>query len=196
MSEFDFGVWKQLNNLQESGSFISEEDFEDFKEYLYSPSKILMEMANAVGNNVKREKNLPFSFFFSSKKAVRGTHGIRVKVLWNPSKAPADADGFLELHGDYEYIPGSHKYEPNAKELSFARKFFKKYKVLFSAVWEDVLYDPSQLVMYFYGKISWKELMKQFDTGNSDCNFYIQTTDNIKELEQLVREENMFNMND
>lgn len=196
MSEFDFVVWKQLNNLQESGSFINEEDFEDFKEYLYSPSKILMEMANAIGNNVRREKNLPFSFFFSSKKAVRGTHGIRVKILWNPSKAPADADGFLELHGDYAYIPGSHKYEPNAKELSIARKFFKKYKVLFSAVWEDVLYDPSQLVMYFYGKISWKELMKQFDTGNSDWNFYIQTTDNIKELEQLVREENMFNMND
>lgn len=196
MSEFDLSIWKQLNNLREIGSFVDEEDFEDFKEYLYSPSKILMEMANAVGNNVKREKNLPFSFFFSSKKAVRGAHGIRVKILWNPSKAPADADGFLELHGDYEYIPGSHKYEPNAKELSIARKFFKKYKVLFSAVWEDVLYDPSQLVMYFYGKISWKELMKQFDTGNSDWNFYIQTTDNIKELEQLVREENMFNMND
>lgn len=196
MSEFDLSIWKQLNNLREIGSFVDEEDFEDFKEYLYSPSKILMEMANAVGNNVKREKNLPFSFFFSSKKAVRGTHGIRVKILWNPAKAPADADGFLELHGDYEYIPGSHKYEPNAKELSIARKFFKKYKVLFSAVWEDVLYDPSQLVMYFYGKISWKELMEQFDTGNSDWNFYIQTTNNIKELEQLLREENMFNMND
>lgn len=196
MSEFDFVVWKQLNNLQESGSFINEEDFEDFKEYLYSPSKILMEMANAVGNNVRREKNLPFSFFFSSKKAVRGIHGIRVKILWNPSKAPADADGFLELHGDYAYIPGSHKYEPNAKELSIARKFFKKYKVLFSAVWEDVLYDPSQLVMYFYGKISWKELMKQFDTGNSDWNFYISTAENLQELEGMVREENMFNMND
>lgn len=196
MSEFDFGVWKQLNNLQESGSFISEEDFEDFKEYLYNPSKILMEMANAVGNNVRREKNLPFSFFFSSKKAVRGAHGIRVKILWNPSKAPADADGFLELHGDYEYIPGSHKYEPNAKELSIARKFFKKYKVLFSAVWEDVLYDPSQLVMYFYGKISWKELMKQFDTGKSDWNFYISTAENLQELEGMVKEENMFNMND
>ena len=153
-------------------------------------------MANAVGNNVKREKNLPFSFFFSSKKAVRGTHGIRVKILWNPSKAPADADGFLELHSDYEYIPGIHKYESSAEELSIARKFFKKYKVLFAAVWEDVISDPSQLVMYFYGKISWKELMKQFDTGNSDWNFYIQTTDNVKELEQLVREENIFNMND
>ena len=196
MSEFDLSIWKQLNNLREIGSFVDEEDFEDFKEYLYSPSKILMEMANAVGNNVRIEKNLPFSFFFSSKKAVRGTHGIRVKILWNPAKAPADADGFLELHGDYEYIPGSHKYEPNAKELSIARKFFKKHKVLFSAVWEDVIYDPSQLVMYFYGKISWKELMKQFDTGNSDWNFYIQTTDNVKELEQLVREENIFNMND
>lgn len=196
MSEFAFGVWKQLNNLQESGSFINEEDFEDFKEYLYSPSKILMEMANAVGNNVRREKNLPFSFFFSSKKAVRGIHGIRVKILWNPSKAPADADGFLELHGDYAYIPGSHKYEPNAKELSIARKFFKKYKVLFSAVWEDVLYDPSQLVMYFYGKISWKELLEQFDTGKSDWNFYISTAENLQELEGMVREENMFNMND
>lgn len=196
MSEFDFGVWKQLNNLQESGSFINEEDFEDFKEYLYSPSKILMEMANAVGNIVRREKNLPFSFFFSSKKAVRGIHGIRVKILWNPSKAPADADGFLELHGDYAYIPGSHKYEPNAKELSIARKFFKKYKVLFSAVWEDVLYDPSQLVMFFYGKISWKELLEQFDTGKSDWNFYISTAENLQELEGVVREENMFNMND
>lgn len=203
MSDFDCDIWREMNRIDEGwslgnhiDSFIDEEDIEDFENYLHDPSRVLMEMANALGNNIKKEKKLPFSFYFSPKKVVRGAHGIRVKILWNPSKMGPDSDGYMELHGKYDYINSPKRYKPSKNEINLARDFFKKYKVLFAAVWEDVIQDPSQVTMYLYGKISWKELMEQFDTGNSDWNFYIQTTDDMKELEQLVREENIFNMND
>ena len=201
MVDFDYKIWKEMNNIDDSmplhyNAFIDDEDKWLFEEYISNPSSVLMEMANALGNNIKKEKRLPFSFYFSSKKVVKGVHGIRVKILWNPSKMGQDSDGYMELHGDYDYISGSKRYKPSNNELGVARRFFKKYKVLFVAVWEDIIQDPSQLTMYLYGKISWKELMKQFDTGNQDWNFLITTSDNEEELEQLVREEGMFNMND
>lgn len=202
MLDFDYGIWKEMNKIDGNwnlgdhiDSFIDEEDMKDFEDYLHDPSRVLMEMANALGNNIKKEKRLPFSFYFSPKKVVRGAHGIRVKILWNPSKMGPDSDGYMELHGNYDYISNPKRYKPSQDEINLARDFFKRYKVLFAAVWEDVIQDPSQVTMYLYDKISWKELMEQFDTGNSNWNFYIQTTDNIKELEQLVKEENMFNMN-
>lgn len=112
--------------------FIKEEDFlceEDkllFEDYLRDPSIVLMEMSNVVGNDVVLEKRLPFSFYFSNKIAVHQRHSIRVKVIWNPSKTPEYADGYIELHGDYKYVVGSHKYKPSEDEKRILRDFCKK----------------------------------------------------------------------
>ena len=86
-------------------------------EYLENPSSILMEMANVRGVDFVHTRNLPFSFYFSTKSVVHKSPGIRIKVIWNPSKTPKDADGYIELHGDYEYKVGSKKYKPTNKEL-------------------------------------------------------------------------------
>lgn len=175
--------------------FIDEMDKQIFEEYLNDPSTVLMEMANMVGNRVKTDANLPFSFYFSTKSAVHGAHGIRVKILWNPSKSPNDADGYMELHGNYEYVRGSHKYKPTEKELKVARNFFKKYKVIFSAVWEEKM-DYTSVQDFFEGEISFRELLINF-TNVTEKQFYlINHASTLEELESIVREKKIFNMND
>lgn len=177
------------------GEFLDEIDKLLFEEYLKDPSMVLMEMANMLGNKVALETRLPFSFHFCDRKAIHNRHSIRAKILWNPSKAPIDADGYMELHGDYEYIGGSHKYKPTTNELQAARGFFKKYKVLFAAVWEEVLY-PDDLVDYFKGNFSWKELVSSFYDLPQPTLAVLQNCRNLKDLEYAVRKNKAFNMND
>lgn len=164
-------------------------------EYLENPSAVLMEMANVRGIDFIHNKNLPFSFYFSTKSAVHKTHGIRLKVIWNPSKAPRDADGYMELHGEYTYISGSKKYKPTSKELSILREFCKKYKVLFAAVWEEKLYDMD-LVDYFRGNLQFKELLTKFEEVKEKHYYLINHCKSIEELEKCIRDNKIFNMND
>ena len=192
---FDWGIWKQMAEIDNEDEFIDDSERRVFLEYLNDPSMVLMEMANVTGNDVVVEPRLPFSFYMSSKMAVHGQHGIRVKILWNPSKSPANADGYMELHGDYKYTIGSHKYKPTGKELKIAREFFKKYKVLFAAVWEDKV-DQQQLYRYFVGDISFKELLSKFDNTTEKQYYYLNHSKDLKELEETVRKYRIFNMND
>lgn len=179
-------------------NFLDELDKEIFLEYLNDPSAVLVEMANFVGNSIKVEK-IPFSFYISDKSTARGKHAIRAKIIWNPIKAPASADGYLELHGEYRYVSGSHKYIPTGKELSIAREFFKKYKVLFSAVWEEIL-DADPLQDYMKGHISFKKLLAKIDLEPDDpasVSYYkINHCNSVAELEELVRKDHLWNMND
>lgn len=198
----DYTIRQELGHIWDSShmddnEFLDDADRRVFECYMSDPSAVLMEMACVRGIDA-RPKQLPFSFYFSNKSAVHNQHGIRVKIQWNGTKIKSkNADGYFEIHGSYpyEYVEGSHKYKPTEKEKDLAREFIRKNKVLFAAVWEEVV-DENDVRKYFEGEISWRGLMKRFDTESSDWNFYIQTTDNVKELEQLVREENMFNMND
>lgn len=187
-------LWEELSKLDQE-EFLDKSDYEDFNYYLSDPCGVLMEMANLRGNDVLLEKHLPFSFYFSSKSKVHNRHAIRAKILWNPSKAPADADGYMELHGEYEYVLGSHKYKPTAKELKIARDFFKKYKVLFAAVWEEKL-DDADVQHYLEGYINFKFLLTKF-YNVSEKNFYnVNHCKNLNELEQCVRQNKIFSMND
>lgn len=189
-----YKIWKDLKDLPDN-EFINNEDKETFLEYLNDSSKVLMEMANVVGNDVIRENRLPFSFYFSSKNAVHRQHGIRIKVLWNPNKAPDSADGYIELHGDYDYVSGSHKYNPTGKELKILRNFCLKYKVLFSAVWEDKL-ASNYLQKYFDGRLDFKDLLSKFENIKEKQYYLINHCKNLEELEDCVRKNNIFSMND
>ena len=192
---FDCNIWKQVQEIDNKDSFVDESDREIFLEYLNNPSMVLMEMANVLGNDVVYEQRLPFSFYFSDKKIAHSRHGIRTKIIWNPSKTPSDADGFMQLHGNYEYISGSHKYKPTNKELNTARNFFKKYKVLFSAVWEEKL-DQAQLQKYFTGSISFKELLSKFNSVSEIQYYKLNHANSLDELEDMVRKYKIYNMND
>lgn len=179
--------------------FLDRSDREIFEYYMTHPEAVLMEMADIRGNDVRIEDRLPFSFYMSTKGAVRGTHAIRVKILWNPSKMGPDADGNLELHSDYEYKHFSHRYKPTAKELSLLKDFFKKYKVLFAAVWEQVV-DYEDIRDYFKGYLSFKDLLTKFDLSQYDEDskelYDFFHCKNLEELEQVVRKYSIFNMND
>lgn len=189
-----YKIWKDLKDLPDN-EFINNEDKETFLEYLNDSSKVLMEMANVRGIDVKLTPYLPFSFYFCGKDAVHQQHGIRVKIIWNPSKAPYNADGYMELHGNYNYFIGSHKYKPTEKELKIARDFFKKYKILFSAVWENILYD-GYLQDYFKSRLSFKDLLSKFENIKEKQYYLINHCKNLEELEDCVRKNNIFSMND
>lgn len=154
----------------------------------------LMEMANVRGKNVVTDK-INFSFYFSSKAGM--SHGIRVKICWNPNRIGDNViDGYMELHGDYEYISSPNPVNScDSKDVKLARTFFKKYKVLFSAVWELVL-DPPELQDYFRKIISFDNLLGEFHSIKSSSYEAIQFAKSLQELESIVRKTNAFNMND
>ena len=165
------------------------EGFEDLDE------DMLLEMSNVHGKRVKID-DIDFSFYFSSKYAVSDRHGIRVKICWNREKLSHSLiDGYMELHGEYEYVSAKHpNMSPSKYDIMTARYFFKRYKVLFAAVWEGVLYED-ELVQYLIGKTNLHDLISTFDIPSDDYEI-IKNATSLKDLEKLVRHYNIFNMND
>ena len=167
---------------------------EDLKEF--NKENMLLEMANVLGKNVKTD-NIDFSFFFSSK--LRAPHGMRVKIIWNrDSTKGGSIDGYFEMHGDYNYIASPDSKKIKEKYINYARDFLKKYKVLFAAVWEDQL-EESILQDYFCGHCDFKDIIIDLWSTNDEVNKeldLISETDDLKELENIIRKYKLFNMND
>lgn len=172
-------AWEELNKIYEE-----EEKSND----------LLIEMTNVIYTRVKTD-DIDFSFYFSKKNS---NHGIRVKICWNDKIIPEQCDT-LQLFGNYNLIKNSHiKDRPDEQSIKRAVDFFKKYKVLFAAVWEGALYEQD-LVDYFFGRIDLPELIEKF-------GFQVSIDDSIKqqmlacasleELESTVRKLKIYNMND
>ena len=153
------------------------------REILLTETYDLLEMANVLGKYVVTDK-IPFSFYFSDKIGMQ--HGIRVKIKWNRDKFTKPEDGYMELHGDYVFVSrGSHIPQ---KDINFARQFFKKYKVLFAAVWECEL-DPAEVQEFLAGRLKIEDILVLLNISDSS----IKT---LADLEVYVRKNNLFNMND
>lgn len=186
-------LWEQLNNLDRDAKIFYDESIYGEKEEL--EEDLLMEMANIVGRRVKTD-DITFSLYFSRKNASR--HAIRVKVYWDRQNISEDKCGYMELHGDYRYSQSpTQKYKPKAYMVDTLRYFIKKYKVLFAAVWEGALSEDS-LQEYFRGGIDFKELLSEFLVNKVGKQKYeaLNYAENLKQLEQLVRQYKIFNMND
>lgn len=152
----------------------------------------LMEMANVRGKDIKIE-DLDFSIYFSSKNVV--SHPIRIKVCWNREKMNNNI-GYIELHGDYEYHQAKGcDYKPDSTDVATLRYFVKRYKVLFSAVWEEKLHQ-NNLIRYFEGDIDFKELLTRFEDISTKEYPKIQEATNLKDLENIVRDFRVYNMSD
>ena len=163
--------------------------FEDLDE------DMLLEMANVIGRYVTVDE-IDFSFYFGSKDAVNGQHGIRAKICWNKSKIMKSFDGYMELHGDYKYISAKNSNNtPSSYDIYAARYFFKRYKALFSAVWENKL-NENFVVSYLTGDISFHKLMTRFEDIDEKYKQIIENCDNARELEKVVRQYNIYNLND
>jgi hypothetical protein len=145
-------------------------------------------MSNLRGKYVKTDK-IDFSFYFSMQQA---SHAIRVKVSFNDSKINEDDFGVLELHGDWKFTPGRTGTHISNKQIKNMKAFFKKYKVLFAAVWNRKIYE-GDVVGFFLKGITFSELLKEFkfyDEYTAEMN----KIQNVAELEDFVRENNIFNM--
>lgn len=149
----------------------------------------LLEMSNVRGKYVKTD-DINFSFYFSDR--TKCNHGIRVKVQWTLEKVSGSPDGYFELHGDYKYRQSkdSDKH-PSSKDISDARDFFKKYIVLFQAVWNMKL-EEDDLVDYFRGFISLKDLIDKFENISNYDKEKIREAETILELEEIISKNNIF----
>lgn len=158
--------------------------------------EFLFEMTNVRGDEIKIA-DVGFSFYFSSKNDVN--HGMRVKVKWNPSKIGKDLDGYFEMHGDYKYYhsPNS-KNLPSKRDIKKAREFLKEYKVLFAAVWENIL-SPYYLEAFLRMDKKLNDIISNFKLDKDiidDLNSKIKHEWDLDILEKEVRKNNLFNMND
>lgn len=170
-------IYKNGELLPKHEIIYEDEDFDD-----------IFGMSNIVGRRVKTDK-IDFSFYFSTQKA---SHAIRVKVSFNPSKVKETDFGTLELHGDWKFTPGKNDTHVPNKEIKNMKAFFKKYKVLFAAVWDKEIYD-SFISEYFFGTISFPELLQEFDFY-ADYSDEMDKLKDVAELESFVRQNNIFNM--
>lgn len=160
---------------------------ENVRDVLLHGCSDLTEMANMVGKRVKTD-HINFSFYFSTKSEVN--HSIRAKVKWNKDHLAGGTDGYFELHGNYAWVQSPGGEVPDGNDLKLARRFFRKYKVLFAAVWEECL-DANDVQDYFKGLISFSELLVGFLIGSDFSGVH-----DLKGLEDYVRKNSLFNMND
>ncbi len=157
----------------------------DFSFYYATKIEMQYRIKIEIARNLGRRKNTHVC------KSMQ--YGIRVEIAWNPLKM-TQLDT-LELHGKYVYnIRNPRKQNNvNAELLNKAREFFKKYKVLFAAVWECVL-EPNILAFYLYQYINFKELLSEFTLNENELSL-IENADNLSDLEAIVREHKIFNIN-
>lgn len=150
----------------------------------------LIEIANVRGRYVKNPSQLPFSFYFSSGVGV--PHSIRVKPVFNSEKLKQSETGTLKLCDDWEYIPGKNDKDVSSDLVRQMKEFFKKYIVLFCAVWDEQLQD-SVLEDYFMGSIDFTVMVKDLDFYEL---FQSELSDihTVEELENFCRNNNLVNL--
>ena len=152
-------------------------------------SDAILAMSNVRGKYIKNPHTLPFSFYFSSGAGVN--HGPRVKPMFNEAKLKQSLTGTLELCNNWEFEPGKDDTHIPAKDVSAMKAFFRKYLVLFCAVWDEQMQDAT-LEDYFRGNITFSEML-------TDLEFYeensaaLETIHTVEELEDFCRLHNLVN---
>ena len=157
--------------------------------------EMLFEMAIIRGKYVRNPHKLNFSFYFSSKDAVEGkdlVHGIRVKPIFNSEKMNINQAGTLKLHSDWAYIPGTNDTNISNKDVKEMKDFFKTYKPLFCAVWEQAI-TPDVLYDYFRGIIDFHEVLEEFDFY-TDYKDELDKITTIEAFRNFIAKYDLFNL--
>lgn len=147
-------------------------------------------MSNVRGQYVKEPHSLPFSFYFSSGSGV--THGPRVKPSFNPRKLKMSQAGTLKLCDDWEYVRGSEDAKVSSKDIKDMKAFFRKYLVLFCAVWDELLQDGT-VAYFFTGQTSFDEMVQDLDFYE-DYKDDLDKIHDVESLESYCRKNNLVNM--
>ena len=148
-----------------------------------------MEMSDILGKQVKTD-NIHFSFYFSDKPGMNRV--IRVIIKWDRDHLFNPLDGYMEIHGKYDYVRYEHGQDASEEDISKARDFFTKYKVLFAAVWEENL-DPDSVQDYLRKIISFDELKESFYDVPEGI---FKDAKTIADIEDIIRKNKLFDMND
>ena len=157
-------------------------------------SESIFGMSNVRGRHIKVEKGIPFLFYYSPKDEDRQSHEIRVKPSFNREKLMLSQAGTLKLCDDWKYIPGEKDQNISAKQITAMKQFFRKYLVLFCAVWDKQVYD-TDLEDFMRGEISLAEFIQDLDFYDK----YKDDLDQIKtvsELEDYCYKNNLINLRD
>lgn len=170
-------IYKNGELLPEPEIIYKDDDFDD-----------IFGMSNVRGKYVRTDK-INFSFYFSMQKA---SHAIRVKVAFNDSKINESDFGTLELHGDWKFTLGKNDTHVSNKDIRDMKAFFRKYKVLFAAVWDKKIYE-ADVVEFFRGGITFSNLLKEFVFFN-EYKKEMSEIEDVAGLEKFVRENQIFNM--
>lgn len=159
------------------------------KRYIKSSEAILC-MSNVRGSEVNNPGRLKFSFYFSSGAGFN--HSIRVKPSFNPEKLKLSKCGTLKLCDDWKYTPGKDDKSVSAQDVGTMKAFFRRYIVLFCAVWDEQLQD-AVLQSYFEGRASFKDVIRDLDFYK-DRSEDLEHVEDIIELENYCREHNLVNL--
>ena len=136
-------------------------------------------------------EHIDFSFEFAIKLHVLH-NAIQAIIKWNRDKLSGPGDRCMNLWGNYEYVRYKHGQDASEKDMSKARDFFMKYKVLFAAVWEGML-EPNYVQDYLRNLVTFDELKDSFDDLPEKIFDDAKT---IADIEKIVRENKLFDMND
>ena len=150
----------------------------------------VFETSGIRGNYVKQPYPLPFSFYFSSGTGVPGN--IRVNPVFNPEMLKRSETGTLKLCGDWEYTPGYMDQDVSDDLVQEMKAFFRKYLVLFCAVWDEQMQD-AVLQDYFTGKISFDEMLQDLDFYETYSNELSSIRD-VQNLEAFCRDNDLVNL--
>lgn len=150
----------------------------------------LIEMSDVRGKYVKHPHQLPFSFYFSSGTNTK--HSIRVKPVFNPEKLKASQTGTLKLCDDWKFIPGVNDKSVSRGLIDEMKSFFRKYIILFCAVWDEQLQD-GVLRSYLEGQIKFKDVIEDLDFYE-DYEEGLSDIETVEELEKFCREHSLVNL--
>ena len=159
------------------------------KRYIKADNQDILCMANIRGKRVKEPHKLNFSFYFSGKNS---SHGIRVKPIFNPDKMMINKAGNLELHSDWTYTPGEDDTHISSSDIREMKEFFRKYLILFAAVWDLQLPDTT-VQDYFEGECTLNELIQDLEFY-SDYADELDEIESVEELEEFCSENELVNL--
>lgn len=141
------------------------------------------------GKWVRNSGPLAFSFYLYARDSL--SHGPRVKPIFNSGKPKDTFAGVLKLCDDWEYTPGPQDSTIGADQIREMKAFFRKYLVLFCAVWNLQLDDPT-VGDYFEGEVDFDEVIQSLDFYDEFKRELDQVHD-AESLEVFCRLKNLVN---
>lgn len=148
----------------------------------------MKEIRQVIGNSIRVQKNLPFSFAFVKTSKF---HSIRVRVFFNSNEVDYRHMNTLRLD-DWQFFYGPDKTLIPDILLQKCNKFFRRYLVLFAATWDRQLAD-GDVYDYLVGDITLPELIETFDFYNEYAD-ELDEISSVSELEEFCRERDLVNL--